>query len=171
VAIPVAFNEEHAIGAVVERLKEVDGIDVAVADDGSTDRTPSIITEHGVKLLRSPRQCGVGATIRRAYEWARGEGYDVCVILSGNDKDRPTEIPRLIAPIVDGRADLIQGSRYLENGRHENMPAHRVGASQVLHLYSVNKGYLTSPINNLLMGLPFGGLSDSLLYVVSRWSV
>ncbi|MFN2427479.1 MAG: glycosyltransferase family 2 protein [Candidatus Binatia bacterium] len=171
VAIPVAFNEEHAIGAVVERLKEVDGIDVAVADDGSTDRTPAIITGHGVKLLRSPRQCGVGAAIRRAYEWAHSEGYDVCVILSGNDKDRPAEIPQLVAPIIDGRADIIQGSRYLENGRHENMPAHRIGASQVLHpwLFRLVAGQRITDTTNGFRALRLTMLDDPRLDLAQPW--
>jgi len=132
-AVPVAFNEERAIGSVIDRCSEVPGIDLAVADDGSSDRTPAIVGERGVTLLRSPERRGVGAAIRRAYRWARSEGYDVCVIMSGNDKDRPAEIPQLVAPILAGEADLVQGSRYLRDGAHVNMPAHRIGASQILH--------------------------------------
>lgn len=133
VAVPVAFNEQRAIGTVVDRCREVEGLDVAVADDGSTDATPQIVQRRGATLLRSDERCGVGAAIRRAYRWAHAEGYDICVILSGNDKDRPAEIGRLVAPIVDGRADLVQGSRYLAAGAHVNMPRHRIGASQVVH--------------------------------------
>lgn len=133
VAIPVAFNEERAIADVCARFRDIEGVDLAVADDGSTDRTPEIVRGCGVPLLRVERQQGVGATIRRAYFWAKEQGYDICVVMSGNDKDRPAEIPRLVGPILEGRADLVQGSRYLYDGRHENMPKHRLGASQVLH--------------------------------------
>jgi dolichol-phosphate mannosyltransferase len=47
VAIPIAFNEERKIGSVLDRFAEVEGVDVAVLDDGSTDRTPEVIREKG----------------------------------------------------------------------------------------------------------------------------
>jgi len=171
VAIPVAFNEEESIGAVIDRMTEVGGFDMAVADDGSSDRTPAIIQERGVTLLRSPRQCGVGATIRRSYEWARSEGYDICVILSGNDKDRPAEIPRLIAPIVEGRADIIQGSRYLDSGQHINMPKHRVGASQIVHplLFRIVAGQHLTDTTNGFRALRLSMLDDPRLNLHQPW--
>jgi len=174
VAIPVAFNEEHAIGAVVDRLMEAGGgqsFDVAVADDGSTDDTPNVITGRGAILLRSEVQQGVGAAIRRAYVWAYEQGYDIAVILSGNDKDRPDEIPRLVAPIVEGRADLVQGSRYLASGRHENMPLHRIGASQVLHpwLFRLAAGQRVSDTTNGFRAMRLSMMQDDRLALDQRW--
>lgn len=171
VAVPVAFNEEHAIGRVVDRLHEVRGIDVAVVDDGSTDQTPAIVTARGATLLRSPRQEGVGAAIRRAYRWAHAQGYDITVILSGNDKDRPDEIARLVAPIVEGRADLVQGSRYLASGRHENMPLHRIGASQVLHplLFRLASGRRVTDTTNGFRAMRLAMLDDPRLGLDQPW--
>lgn len=171
VAIPVAFNEERAIASVIQRCREVEGIDVAVADDGSTDRTPEIVSSRGVRLLRSEQRCGVGAAIRRAYQWAHGEGYDICVILSGNDKDRPSEIGRLIAPIVEGRADLVQGSRYLTDGVHLNMPAHRIRASQVVHpwLFHRVSGQKVTDTTNGFRALRLSLLDDPRLNLDQAW--
>jgi dolichol-phosphate mannosyltransferase len=171
VAIPVAFNEEHAIGAVVDRLLAQRGFDVAVADDGSTDETPRIVEARGAALLRSPTQHGVGAAIRRAYQWAHAEGYDIAVILSGNDKDRPDEIGRLVAPIAEGRADLVQGSRYLASGRHENMPLHRLGASRVLHpfLFRLAAGQRLTDTTNGFRALRLTLLDDPRLDLDRRW--
>ena len=174
VAIPVAFNEQRAIGAVIDRLLDVAGpldLDIAVADDGSTDETPDVIAGRGVTLLRSPVQQGVGAAIRRAYQWAHAKGYDVAVILSGNDKDRPDEIPRLVAPILEGRADLVQGSRYLASGRHENMPLHRVGASQLVHpwLFRLATGQRVTDTTNGFRAMRLSLLEDERLALDQPW--
>jgi dolichol-phosphate mannosyltransferase len=133
VAVPIAFNEERAIGRVLDRFRELEGVDVAVVDDGSTDRTASIVRERGVEVITRPIRGGAGAAIRTAYAWARARGYDICVILSGNDKDRPAEMHSLIDPIASGEADVVQGSRYLSGGSRHNMPFWRRMASQYVH--------------------------------------
>ncbi|MFN2377031.1 MAG: glycosyltransferase family 2 protein [Candidatus Binatia bacterium] len=171
VAVPVAYNEERAIGSVIDRCKEVEGIDVAVADDGSTDRTPAIVSERGVTLLASQERRGVGDAIRRAYQWAHREGYDICVILSGNDKDRPAEIPRLVQPILAGEADVVQGSRYLPSGEHVNMPSHRIGASQIVHPWlfrQVARQHITDTTNGF-RALRLSLLDDPRLDLDRRW--
>ena len=112
VAIPIAFNEELKIGSVLDRFAGVEGVDVAVLDDGSTDRTPQIIVEKGAMLIQHAQRGGAGAAIRTAYRWARERNYDICVIMAGNDKDGPPNLS-LIDPISDGKAVLVQGSRYL----------------------------------------------------------
>lgn len=171
VAIPVAFNEERAIASVIERLRKINGIDMAVADDGSTDRTARIVSERGVTLLPSPERRGVGAAIRRAYQWARDEGYDICVIMSGNDKDRPDQIERLVAPIAAGEADLVQGSRYLPSGDHQNMPAHRIGASRIVHpwLFRLVAGQHVTDTTNGFRALRLSLLDDARLDLSQTW--
>ncbi len=108
---PIAFNEAAKIGSVLDRCLAVPGLALAVVDDGSTDATPSVIRAKGVRCLSHPQRRGVGAAIRTAIRTARAEGYDVLVVMAGNDKDRPDEISRLVAPIAEGRADIGQGSR------------------------------------------------------------
>ena len=55
-------------------------------------------------------------TFRRGIEYAREHGFDIIVILAGNNKDNPDEIIRLVRPIVEDGCDFVQGSRYLEGG-------------------------------------------------------
>jgi dolichol-phosphate mannosyltransferase len=171
VAIPVAFNEEHAIGKVLDRLKEVSGIDVAVVDDGSTDRTASVVRDRGAALIQVRPRRGVGAAIRTGYGWARERGYDICVILSGNDKDRPSEIPALVAPIVRGDSDLVQGSRYLPGGEHHNMPLYRRGASQLLHpwLFTLVARQRMTDTTNGFRSLRLSILEDSRFNLDQPW--
>jgi dolichol-phosphate mannosyltransferase len=137
-ATPVAFNEEKKIGSVLDRFTPGLVDEILVVDDGSTDRTPQIVEERGVKLIRHERRKGVGAAIRSAIRYARQNGFDVIVILAGNDKDRPAEIPRLLDVVNDGY-DFVQGSRHLPGGQFGNMPFYRQLATRIVHpwLFSI----------------------------------
>lgn len=132
-AVPVAFNEEKKIGIVLERF--VPGLvdEILVIDDGSTDGTPEIVQKKGAKLLRHERRKGVGAAIRSAIKYGRENAFDVIIILAGNDKDRPAEIPRLMEAIVNEGYDFVQGSRYLPGGQFGNMPFYRQIATRIIH--------------------------------------
>lgn len=171
VAIPVAFNEAHAIGNVLDRFKDLHGVDVAVSDDGSTDQTPEIVQSRGVTLISQPQRRGVGAAIRTAYDWSRTQGYDICVILSGNDKDRPGEIPRLVEPIIQGVADLVQGSRYLLGGHYHNMPLYRQGCSRLLHpwLFALVARQYISDTTNGFRALRLSVLDDPRINLRQSW--
>ena len=118
VIIP-AFNEQAAIGSVVEKsLQYAD--EVLVVDDGSSDNTSQIAQDAGAILLRHPTNCGKGVSLRDAFK--KVEGYDVVVTIDGDGQHNPDEIPVLVKPIEEGKADLVNGSRYL-NGFDENTPA------------------------------------------------
>lgn len=132
-AVPVAFNEEKKIGHVLDRFNRADVDEILVIDDCSTDDTPKVIESRGVKQLRQPKRSGVGAAIRTAIQYARENKFDAIVILAGNDKDRPQEIPRLLKPILEDGYDFVQGSRYLPGGDFGNMPFYRRIATQFVH--------------------------------------
>ena len=171
VAIPIAFNEAHAIGRVIDRLHQVPGVDVAVVDDGSTDGTASVIRRHGARAIAWPVQRGAGAAIRAGYAWARAHGYDICVILSGNDKDRPAEIPTLVGPIVSGAADLVQGSRFLPGGAYRHMPRYRHVACRYVHavLFSLAAGRRLTDTTNGFRALRLSALDDDDLDLDQSW--
>jgi dolichol-phosphate mannosyltransferase len=133
IAVPVAFNEEKKIGRVLDRFTPGLVDEIIVVDDASTDDTPTVVASKGVKLLRHSVRRGVGAAIRTAIEYARQHNFDVIVILAGNDKDRPTEIPQLIRVLREENCDFVQGSRYLPGGNYGNMPIYRQVATRVLH--------------------------------------
>ena len=170
-AVPVAFNEAGKIGAVLERCRAVSGVDVAVMDDGSTDDTPSIIAARGVRCLRHDRRRGVGAAIRTAIHAARAAGYDVLVIMAGNDKDRPEEIARLVAPIAAGQADIVQGSRYLPGGVFGRMPRHRQWATRWAHpwLVALATGRRLTDTTNGFRAIRLAIFDDRRINVDQRW--
>lgn len=106
-AIIPAYNEEEKIGEVVEETKKhVD--EVIVVDDGSTDETREEAERAGARDLLNQEKKGYIGAIKTGFKEAKG---DIIVTLDGDGEHRPEDIPRLIAPIVRGEADLVLGSR------------------------------------------------------------
>lgn len=132
IAMAPCFNEELKIGEVVRRVPKDVVDETLVIDDGSTDRSPEVARALGATVLPLGRLVGVGAALRAGYQYAVAHGYDVAVVMAGNNKDSPEEIPLLLEPIADDLADFVQGSRFLK--RHANfgpMPAYRKVATRV----------------------------------------
>src|SRR5262245_33819408 len=105
---------------------------MVVVDDGSTDRTAEVARERGATVISMGAVVGVGAALRAGYRHAVERGCDVAVVMAGNNKDAPEEIPLLLDPIADGRVDFVQGSRFLKRGADFGaMPAYRRVATRV----------------------------------------
>lgn len=117
--IVVNFNQEVEIAHFLESLARANsGTDVVLVDDGSSDRSPAIAEAMGYHVIRRARNRGVGAAIRTGIEYARSrDQFDFVVIMSSNGKMRADEISTVIAPIIERRADYVQGSRFLAGGR------------------------------------------------------
>lgn len=129
---PPVYNEKVKVKNVVERFlnSRMSGrADYLVVDDASDDGTTEIIQGYagrGVKTVRHSAHKGVGSAIKTAIAYAQANGYDILVIMAGNDKDNPEEIPALTAPIIDFGFDFVQGSRYLKaNQDMGQMPLYR----------------------------------------------
>jgi dolichol-phosphate mannosyltransferase len=132
IAMAPVLNEEHKIGEVIRRIPRSVVDEILIIDDGSTDRSPAVARELGATVLPMGRTVGVGAALRAGYEYALSKAYDVMVVMAGNNKDSPEEIPLLVDPIADGRADFVQGSRFLKPDAHfGEMPSYRKLATRV----------------------------------------
>jgi glycosyltransferase involved in cell wall biosynthesis len=109
VLIP-ALNEEDAIGAVIDEIPRPPVGEILVVDNGSSDRTTHVARERGARVVREERR-GYGSACLRGL--AELGDTDIVVFLDGDHSDYPEELPALIAPILDGEADMVIGSRAL----------------------------------------------------------
>lgn len=122
VTIP-AYNEETTIGSVIEEIpKQIDGIDeiqILVIDDGSTDRTAEFAIQAGANKIHIHKQnLGLAQTFRDGLNEALEMGADIIVNTDADFQYNGTEIPGLIAPIVEGRADIVLGDRQIDQLDH-----------------------------------------------------
>ncbi len=131
-AATFAYNEGQKIRRTLARHPADRPYDLLVHDDGSTDGSLASV-DASVIVLRNETNQGIGASIKRVFDFTLAQGYDILVIHAGNDKDDPLEIPLLVEPILNGDADFVQGSRYLRGGAFGNMPAYRVVGTRVIH--------------------------------------
>jgi glycosyltransferase involved in cell wall biosynthesis len=132
VIIP-AYNEADSIGGVLDAIAALDAqYDVLVVDDGSTDGTAAVVRQHpGVKLIRLPFNLGIGGGMQTGYKYAWRNGYDVAVQCDADGQHPAGQIPRLVARIEDGTADLIIGSRYVADSDYTPSLGRRIGKSML----------------------------------------
>lgn len=115
VMIP-ALNEEDSIAHVIGQIHEhVPWADVVVINDGSIDRTAAIAQACGAVVLPMPFNVGIGSAVQTGYMYAARHGYEVTVQNDGDGQHNPAEIPLLVQTLVESGADLMIGSRYLED--------------------------------------------------------
>lgn len=107
VIIP-ALDEEQAIGTVVNEVPRDLVNEIIVVDNGSIDRTAEVAEAAGARVIREPMR-GYGAACLAGAMAA--SHADVFVFLDGDRSDDPREMPVVLAPLLDGRADLVIGSR------------------------------------------------------------
>ena len=130
VAVIPAYNEERFIGSVVLRARRYADT-VVVVDDGSTDATADIAHAAGATVVRHEHNQGKGVALNTGFDRARELDPDVVVTLDADGQHLPEELTLVAAPILQGRADIVVGSRYLE--KRCSVPLHRIWGHQVFN--------------------------------------
>jgi glycosyltransferase involved in cell wall biosynthesis len=114
VVLVPAYNEEASIGRTIADLKlNVPTFDVVVVNDGSKDRTADVARQMGVIVIDLPFNLGIGGSVQTGFKYALRKGYDIVVQVDGDGQHDARSIYGLVAPLLDGKADIVVGSRYL----------------------------------------------------------
>jgi glycosyltransferase involved in cell wall biosynthesis len=147
VVVPV-FNEEPTLENIVSRLKKVleeTGFkyEVVVVDDCSTDNSLDVARRQGVRVFQLKQHMGKGYALRAGFAKAKG---NLVATIDSDGSHLPEELPLLLIPIMQGRADLVIGSRFLNNGAGTTQKINKIGN----HLF-----------NNLIKILTGNPISDS----------
>lgn len=123
ISIP-CLNEEETISEVIslipERIEDISNIHVIVINDGSTDKTAEIAHALGAIVISHKRNLGVGEAFKSAYNFAVDNNFDLMVNVDGDNQFDPRQIPELVRPILENKADLVIGSRFLEDKKIPN---------------------------------------------------
>lgn len=119
VVIP-ALNEEESIALVLDDIPRPTAREVIVVDNGSSDRTAEVATEHGARVVCEDER-GYGAACLRGIASLQDD-TDIVVFLDADYSDHPDEMTRLIEPIANGDADMVIGSRTLGERERGALP-------------------------------------------------
>ncbi len=111
VIVPV-YNEGTRILRVVEAIRQAGFNNILVVDDGSTDQTREALQVIEVKYIRHPINRGQGAAIQTGFDIAKEEEADFVIIIDGDGQFNPTNITKVVQPLLKDEADLVIGSRF-----------------------------------------------------------
>lgn len=147
VVVP-AFEECRAIGDVVGGLV-LRGYPVVVVDDGSADDTSAVARKAGAIVLRHPINRGQGAALQTGIAYALRRGARYVVTFDSDGQHDPDDVGALLAPLLEERADVVLGSRFL--GTTEAMPALRrlMLRAAVLFTRAASGAHVTDTHNGL----------------------
>ena len=115
-----AYNEEENILRVCNTIKEYNKeIDYVVINDGSKDNTLKILQENKLNHVNLIQNLGIGGAVQTGYKYAYQNGYDIAIQFDGDGQHDINYVPNICKPILDGQADMVIGTRYLDKKESE----------------------------------------------------
>ena len=129
VLIP-CYNEQESILKTFSELRQLKPeLDTLVINDCSMDDSLDILVKNNVPHINLPINLGIGGAIQAGYRYAYKHGYDIALQMDGDGQHDPAWIDRLTRPIINGEADLVIGSRFLEKKGYQSSWFRRAGIS------------------------------------------
>ncbi len=141
-AIIPAYNEEKNISAVVEninQIKKIHGINIiaVVVNDCSKDNTFLVAATCDCIVLNLPVNLGIGGAVQTGFKYALRNNFDIAIQVDGDGQHPAEEIPKLIAPIINGDADVVIGSRFIEKTGFQSSNMRRVGINYFRYVHQL----------------------------------
>ena len=141
VQIPCLNEEEclpKTLSDIPRHIEGIDKVEILVIDDGSTDRTSQVARQQGVQhVVRFTRRKGLARAFKAGLEEALYAGADIIVNIDADGQYKGEDIPRLVQPILEGKADIVIGNRDIENIKQFSFikkKLQRIGSRVVRHL-------------------------------------
>jgi dolichol-phosphate mannosyltransferase len=137
IAVVPTFSDAGNIVNVLTRFRANIVDEVCLVADRFTENELSILQKVAlnsptpIHIIANKTRMGIGYAIKQGIIYGINNHYDIVVVLAGNNKDDPREIPRVIGPIKKGDFDYVQGSRFLSGGKHVKTPFFRSIFSRV----------------------------------------
>lgn len=123
-----AYNEAENIKNVVDNLAEnFPQYDYVIVNDSSKDDTEMICRQNNYNYLSLPINLGIGGGVQTGYKYALEHGYEIAVQHDGDGQHDPAYIEKVIQPILDGKADIVIGSRFLLGEGFQSSASRRAG--------------------------------------------
>ena len=131
VVVP-CYNEEEAVATVVGEINQVKHqyglrLDVLAVNDCSTDRTLAVLQTLNCLYLDLPVNLGIGGAMQAGYKFAFRNGYDIAVQMDGDGQHPAAELPKILQPVFDDKADVVIGSRFLNGSGFQSSAMRRIG--------------------------------------------
>ena len=127
VIIP-ACNEELNIEKVIENLQtQAPEVDYVIVNDYSKDKTLEVCDNNGFNYIDLPVNLGIGGGVQAGYQYALEHGYDIAIQHDGDGQHDPAYIKDVVSPIIEDKADIVIGSRFVNNVGFQSSGIRRLG--------------------------------------------
>jgi glycosyltransferase involved in cell wall biosynthesis len=163
------FNEEASISAVVADINQIKALyglnlDILAINDCSTDNTLGVLQTLDCLYLDLPVNLGIGGAMQTGYRYAWRKGYDIAVQMDGDGQHPAHELMTILQPIIDNRADVVIGSRFLKKEGFQSSAMRRAGINYFRWL---NRTLIGQTIYDSTSG--FRAFNRKTLSVVNRY--
>ena len=125
-----AYNEAQSIDYVIQNIiRNYPQYDYVIVNDGSTDNTYDICKKRGYNVLNLSVNLGIGGAVQAGYLYAKRNHYDIAVQIDGDGQHDVAYVKDVIEPILQGRADVVVGSRFVKKEGFQTTSSRRMGIS------------------------------------------